>query len=62
VAIVISTAGRSSNVIEGARAARKLGFRARIQKRPIALGHILCEITDVLLDARASAGRAGSFS
>jgi D-sedoheptulose 7-phosphate isomerase len=62
VAIVISTAGRSPNVIEGARAARKLGFRARIQECFIALGHILCEITDVLLDARGNAGRARSFS
>ena len=89
VAIVISTSGRSPNVIEGARAARKLGLTtigltggagdrlvrlvdialavpsrniARIQECHIALGHILCEITDVLLDARGNAGRARSFS
>jgi phosphoheptose isomerase len=62
VAIVISTAGRSSNVIEGARAARKLGLRARIEGCPMALGHILREITDVLLDVRGNAGRARSFS
>ena len=62
VAIVISTAGRSPNVIEGARAARKLGLRARIGGCPMALGHILCEITDVLLDVRGNAGRARSFS
>jgi len=88
VAIVISTSGRSPNVLEGARAARKLGLTtialtggagdrllrvvdialrvpsknvARIQECHIALGHILCEITDALLDARGNAGRARRF-
>ncbi len=79
VAIAISTSGRSPNVIEGARAARKLGMTiigltgrdgdrlarnvdialvvpskkiARIQECHVTLGHILCEITDMLLPAR----------
>ncbi len=87
VAIAISTSGRSPNVLEGVRAARKLGLTtigltgaggerlarlvhialvvpsrntARIQECHIALGHILCEITEslVLPRMKAAQGRA----